>query len=104
MQARGATAEARRGAKLVMRASAHAPAPGTPATTVGEVDFGPENAFDVNAEALRFYDRYLKGIDNGVEREPAVRLFVMVPPDTGKAGTGFWTTGDTFPLPGTQTR
>ncbi len=103
MQSRGATEQARRGAKLVMRPLAHAPAPGTPPTAVGEVDFGPANAFDLNAAALRFYDHYLKGAANGVDRDPAVRLFVMVPPDRGTTGSGFWVTGDTFPLPGTRT-
>jgi putative CocE/NonD family hydrolase len=85
-----------------MRPLAHAPAPGTPATAVGEVDFGPNNAFDLNAAALRFYDHYLKGLANGVDKDPAVRLFVMVPPDRGTTGSGFWVTGNTFPLPGTR--
>ncbi|HZD02848.1 MAG TPA: CocE/NonD family hydrolase [Actinomycetes bacterium] len=88
-------------ARLIMRPSAHAPAPGTPPTTVGEVDFGPGNTLDYNAESLRFFDHYLKGVDNG---QPAVKLFVMEPPDAGKNGSGFWVTGDTFPLPGTQTQ
>lgn len=102
MQASGSTREAREGARLIMRPSAHAPAPGTPPTTVGEVDFGPGNTLNSNAESLQFFDHYLKGVDNG--KEPAVKLFVMEPPDEGKSGSGFWVTGDTFPLPGTQTR
>ena len=102
MRSRGGTAQARQGAKLVMRPLAHAPAPGTPATAVGEVDFGPNNAFDLNAAALRFYDHHLKGLANGVDKDPAVRLFVMVPPDRGTTGSGFWVTGNTFPLPGTR--
>jgi len=28
-------------------------------------------------ELLRFYDRYLKGIDNGIDREPPVLIYVM---------------------------
>lgn len=87
-----------------MRALAHAPAPGTPPTAVGEIDFGPANAYNVNEESLRFFDRYLKGVDNGVDREPAVRLFVMVPPDQGRTGSGFWVAGDRFPLRGTETQ
>lgn len=43
-----------------------------------------------------------KGIDTGIAGEPAVRLFVMVPPDTGTVGSGFWVTGEEYPLPGTQ--
>jgi putative CocE/NonD family hydrolase len=31
-----------------------------------------------------------------------VQLYVLVPPDTGNAGSGFWVTGDDYPLPGTR--
>jgi hypothetical protein len=80
---------------LVMRGSCHA----CPAnTTAGAIDFGPNNAYDATELTIRFYDRWLKGIDNGIDREPAVRLFVMVPPDTGTTGSGFWITSETFPL------
>lgn len=48
----------------------------------GEAEFGPDAALDFNAIRLRWFDRWLKGIDNGVDREPRVRLFVM------GAGTG----------------
>jgi uncharacterized protein len=102
MRARGGTAQARSGTKLIMRASAHAPAPTTPPTAVGDVDFGPENALDVDEASLRFYDHYLKGLDNGEQDDPAVRLFVMSPPDQGKTGSGFWVSGDSYPLPGTR--
>lgn len=104
MQTRGGTRAAREGSKLVMRPLAHAPAPGTPPTAVGEVDFGPGNAFDLTAESVRFFDHHLKGLDNGVDENPAVRLFVMQPPDRGTSGGGFWVSGDSFPLPGTETR
>ena len=43
----------------------------------GIADFGPSAAIDMNALRLRWYDRWLKGIDNGVEKEAPVRLFVM---------------------------
>jgi putative CocE/NonD family hydrolase len=103
MRRHGGTAEARAGTVLVMRSSAHAPAPGTPPTAAGEIDFGPANAFDLEGAAIRFFDHHLKGVDNGVDADPAVRLFVMVPPDQGTTGSGFWVTGDTYPLPGTRT-
>ena len=51
--------------------------------------------------ALRFFDRYLKGIENGYEDDPNVTLNVLVPPDTGKTGSGFTVTSDSYPLPGT---
>ncbi len=49
----------------------------------GEVDMGPAAPIAGNlAESrlhmmLRWFDRWLKGIENGVEREPRIRLFVM---------------------------
>jgi putative CocE/NonD family hydrolase len=52
-------------------------------TYAGDVDFGPAATLDGSLAAdfaalrLRWFDCWLKGIDNGVAAEPAVRLFVM---------------------------
>ena len=43
----------------------------------GEAEFGPEAALDLGAFHRRWFDRWLKGVDNGVDREPPVRIFVM---------------------------
>jgi len=43
----------------------------------GEAEFGPDAAIDMAAFQLRWFDRWLKGVDNGVDREPPVRIFVM---------------------------
>ena len=43
----------------------------------GIAEFGEAAAIDMNAFRLRWFDHWLKGIDNGVEREAPVRLFVM---------------------------
>jgi putative CocE/NonD family hydrolase len=43
----------------------------------GIAEFGPEAAIDMNNLRLRWFDHWLKGVDNGVEREAPVRLFVM---------------------------
>jgi uncharacterized protein len=43
----------------------------------GEVDFGPSAALDETAFHLHWYDRWLKGVANGVEREAPVKIFVM---------------------------
>ncbi len=96
LRSAGGSEAARNGTQLVMRALCHACPPDT---TAGEIDFGPDNAFDLNAAWARWFDYWLKGIDNGVADDPAVRLFVMVPPDEGTAGGGFWITADEFPLP-----
>jgi len=52
-------------------------------TYAGDVDFGPAATVDGNLAPdfltlrLRWFDCWLKGVDNGVAREPTVRLFVM---------------------------
>jgi uncharacterized protein len=98
MQTQGGSAQARSGAHMVMYATCHA----CPASTaVGDIDYGPGNTLNLPALELSWFDHWLKGADNGVQSTPAVKLFVMEPPDTGTAGTGFWVTGPSFPLPGT---
>ena len=47
------------------------------ASYAGEAEFGPDAAIDLLPFELRWFDRWLKGIDNGVDREPPVRIFVM---------------------------
>jgi len=100
MQSEAGTRDARRGTHLVMRSSCHACPAGTKA---GDIDFGSDNALDMNSLLVRWFDRWLKGVRNGVENEAPVRIFVMVPPDTGMTGSGFWMTADSFPPPGTGT-
>ena len=52
-------------------------------TYVGDVEFGPAATIDGNVATdfltlrLRWFDRWLRGIGNGVDTEPAVRIFVM---------------------------
>jgi putative CocE/NonD family hydrolase len=52
-------------------------------TYAGDVDFGPTAPVDGNlaedffALRRRWFDRWLKGLDNGVDAEPRVRVFVM---------------------------
>ena len=100
IRSEGGTSAARKGSQLLMWAQCHACPPGTKA---GEIDFGPQNQYDLNALYVRFFDRWLKGIENGIDTEPAAKLFVMVPPDSGTQGSGFWITSETFPLPSTRT-
>jgi putative CocE/NonD family hydrolase len=95
MRTAGGSAIARDGTKLVMQG-------GGGHGGTGVLTFGPEDNFDLRALQLRFYDHYLKGLDNGVDREPRVQVFVPVPPENGTDGSGFWVTGETFPLPGTR--
>ncbi|HVU16702.1 MAG TPA: CocE/NonD family hydrolase [Candidatus Didemnitutus sp.] len=43
----------------------------------GIAQFTPDAALDAASFHLRWFDHWLKGVDNGVEREPPVRLYVM---------------------------
>ncbi len=43
----------------------------------GDLDFGPTAAVDYDELILGWMDHYLRGIDNGVDREASVRIFVM---------------------------
>jgi uncharacterized protein len=50
--------------------------------------------YQYHYESLRWFDYWLKGIDNGIMEEPPVRLFVT--------GTGDWKTATDWPLPETK--
>lgn len=93
MRSVGGSAQARQGTRLIMGAYGHSGDSGTP--TFG--DDTPDPSIQ-----MRFFDHYLKGLDNGFEDDPIVHLYVLVPPNSGDTGSGFWITGNNFPLPGTQ--
>jgi putative CocE/NonD family hydrolase len=57
-------------------------------TYSGIAEFGPEAAIDMNAVRLRWYDHWLKGMDNGVEKDAPVRLFVMGAGEPHKTADG----------------
>ena len=83
-------------------------------TYAGDVDFGPAATIDGNIAndfltlRLRWFDRWLKGEKNGVETEPAVRIFVMGG-GTGRKNAagrldhgGRWRAEKNWPLPNTK--
>jgi putative CocE/NonD family hydrolase len=100
VRADGGTAAAREGTQLVMTCCGHT-------GTQGLIDWGPEaHAFDTKMSSgrdvsgfRRWFDHHLKGVDNGADTDPTVRLFVMLPPDTGTQGSGFELMADQYPLP-----
>ena len=66
--------------RLILGPWNHGGMRGQRTTAVGEVDFGASSGWGnevFNRERLRWFDRWLKDIDTGVERDPEVRLFVM---------------------------
>jgi putative CocE/NonD family hydrolase len=63
---------------------------------------GPAPAIGFLQEALRWWDRWLKGIDTGVERDPALRMWLMdaVPPAPKlEARPGRWIAEPVWPAP-----
>ncbi len=83
-------------------------------TWAGNVDFGPAATLDGNLAddyltlRLRWFDRWLRGIRNGVEQEPAVRLFVMGGGSGRKNAAGrlehggVWRSETAWPIPDTR--
>ncbi len=64
----------------------------------------PENAkFPMEAHMIKWFDHYLKGIDNGVEKDPAVRYYVMGALGEDKAPGNEWRTADNWPIPAQAT-
>jgi uncharacterized protein len=58
---------------------------------VGGIDYGPEATFDTDGYVVRWFDHFLKGMDNGVEKDPPVYVFVM--------GENKWHAEQDWPLP-----
>jgi putative CocE/NonD family hydrolase len=46
-------------------------------TRIGPFDFGPQSLRDLDTLYLRWFDHWLKGVDNGVDRELPVEAFLM---------------------------
>lgn len=71
---KGKTELARKGSRLVIGPWSHFPPGGR---RFGAIDFGPEADLDLAAQDIRWFDHWLKGKPNGVDREAPVRIFVM---------------------------
>ena len=67
---------------------------GTGRTKAGDREFGPDARIDYDQTVLRWMDHWLRGVDNGVDREPPVRVFVM--------GDNRWRAAGRWPIPGTR--
>jgi putative CocE/NonD family hydrolase len=95
MRQRGATEHARRNQRLIIGPWSHMNFSGS----FPEREFGAaasSDAIDLTALQLRWFDRWLKEVDNGVEEESPVTIFVM--------GIDTWRTEADWPLPDTQYR
>lgn len=90
MRKHGGSLQARQ-SKLVMGPWLHG---STVGTQTGDVDFGLHSAVDSGGIELRWFDYWLKGIDNGVVDEPPLRLFIM--------GINQWRNEHEWPLARTE--
>jgi putative CocE/NonD family hydrolase len=88
---KGATDRARRGSHLVIGPWGHGPT-----QKFGAIDFGPTANVDALTLQLRWYDHWLKGMDNGLASEAPVKLFVM--------GRNAWVYEREYPLARTDYR
>lgn len=89
MSHKGKGEKARRGSNMIIGPWGHGPSQKT-----GDLDFGPHANIADDAVALRWFDYWLKGMDNGVATEPPVKLYVM--------GRNEWRYENEYPLARTQ--
>jgi hypothetical protein len=93
MKERGGSDKARRNQRVIIGPWTHVNFGGS----FPEREFGPgasSAAIDLPGIHLRWFDRWLKGVDNGIDREPPVTIFVM--------GIDEWRSEADWPLPDTQ--
>jgi len=65
---------------------------------VGDLKY-PENAtFDMLTHMVRWFDHHLKGVDNGVTEEAAVRYYTMGAVGESDAPGNVWRTADDWPI------
>jgi hypothetical protein len=92
MRNHGGSEVAREGQQLVVGPWLHMPW----SQSVGQLDFGPQAQNPIDQLQLRWFDYWLKGVPNGVDQDPKVRIFVM--------GANKWRSSNQWPLPGTVYR
>ena len=85
------SASVRKSQKLLMGPWPHAV---NSKAKLGEVDFGATAVVDLKGVMLRWFDAWLKGVDNGVKRESPVHIFVM--------GANRWVDEEDWPIPRTR--
>jgi putative CocE/NonD family hydrolase len=90
----GRTPEARNGKHIMIGPWAHSTGGRVALTGNGAdpspIDFGNNAPLDLNHLYLRWFDYWLKGMDNGVATEPPVKIFVM--------GENYWRFENEWPL------
>ena len=96
---KGKTETARTGKRIMIGPWVHSTGrrnnvPAGQAVPPGATDFGPSAEVDLQRVYLRWFDYWLKGMQNGVMQEPPVKIFVM--------GENYWRHEQEWPLARTQ--
>lgn len=63
---------------------------------LGDFDYGAESIVSLDKEGLRWFNYWLKGVENGIMGEPSVRLFLM--------GANKWIETNSFPVSAAKER
>ena len=87
------TETARRGSRIIIGPWSHS---GRGRRSYGNIDFGPEAQMDTRALEIRWFDYWLKGRENGVDKDAPVKIFVM--------GENRWRDEQHWPLRRTEDR
>jgi len=78
MSTKSRSENARRWQKLVIGPWGHGvPRISDSGFVFGDVDFGKDVKIDFQAMSMKWFDYHLKGIDNGLDKEAPVKIFVM---------------------------
>jgi predicted acyl esterase len=70
---------------------------------MGDLKYPPEAAGRPMADMIPWFDYWLKGIDNGITRQPRVKYFVLGDPMDKSAPGNDWRTADSWPPASTPT-
>ena len=89
---KGGSPEARNGTKILIGPWTHGIV--DPKGHGWDVDLGQNTTVDTDAVHLKYFDHYLKGVDNGIDQQPPIRLFVM--------GANRWRDENEWPLARTK--
>ena len=90
IRSRGADEKTRKSQKLLMGPWYHT----LWAPQIGQMDFGTEARNEIDDIQVRWFDYWLKGVQNNIMDEPPVRLFVM--------GDNVWRDETEWPPPGVR--
>lgn len=72
-------------------------------TKVGDLEYPENAAFDMQPHMIRWFDHYLKGVDNGIEKETPVKYYVMGAVGETDAPGNVWRTAKDWPVAAQET-